>query len=446
MATFMELSPNPFIGSFQGLASDIQNDISQDRTQPLSSGRFRAVRRPVRGIQIKDDTFATLQVRTADGHNLPLFDAGGSVTSDQNPQGGRTYQYSNFLIQKLSEARQEKTQIVQTFGETYIFFYGEHPRVLQVQGVLLNSQDFNWRSEWWANYDTYLRGTQCVTMKTRVYLSWDTILTEGYITDASAEESSESPNYVNFSFTIFLTNYQDLSSIGDPVFPKSGTEVNLDPNTVDATGSGLGTLHSSTLDVRALNQPSDLTTEDLLGAIIGGVSFAVSLGAGIASGGGLGFGLSLAIGGLDIESLLEGRLVRVPIGFAGGSVFDDVQTALASVPITSTGQVTLTQSQLGDFQFASVADIPATFAPARYGLISLNVDEYIGRSPNNPIGPTQAPDIFAAQRASEGDAIDQVQAIFEAFGVDTDPPSEALVAITHLAFETVAITIGAALL
>jgi hypothetical protein len=442
MAIFLEMSPDAFSTSFRSLVDNIKDTRAADPAIKALQDTYDHVRRPVRGLQIKDDTYATLQVRTADGQNLPLFDAGGQLVDEKNPIGGRTFRYSNFLIQNTVEQRAEKTQIVQTFGESYIFFYGEQPRTLVVQGVLLNSEDFNWRAEWWENYDQYLRGSACVRTKTRVYLSWDDIVVEGYVLDAQAQETAENRNYVTFSFTMFLTNYSNISDIGDPTFPRSGMEVQLDPFATDTTGEGIGNLQSSTLAVRTLNQ-ADFTSFSLIGALQAGISLAVSFSD--EGGGGLGFGLSFAFGGLNLEALLSGRLVRVPVGFAGSEEFNDVQFALQSIAPTGTGNVDLVQGNLDDFEFSLYANIPQKYAPAKYGLIAENLDEFIGRVPQPPDRPVAAPDLFAEQLAEPQEMIDNAKAVFAEFGIDTEPPSEVLVLAARLAFGVVSIGVGAAI-
>ena len=441
MAIFLEMSPDAFSTSFRSLVGNFKDARSADPAIKSQYDTYDHVRRPVRGLQIKEDTYATLQVRTADGQNLPLFDAGGQLRDDKNPVGGRTFQYSNFLIQSTVEQRTEKTQIVQTFGESYIFFYGEQPRTLVVQGVLLNSEDFNWRAEWWENYDQYLRGSACVRSKTRVYLSWDDIVVEGYVLEAQAQESAENRHYVSFQFTMFLTNYANISDIGDPIFPRAGMEVKLDPFSTDTKGEGTGNLQSSTLAVRRLNQ-TDFTSFSLIGALQAGISLAVSFSD--EGGGGLGFGLSFAFGGVNLEALLSGRLIRVPVGFAGSEEFNDVQFALQSIPPTGTGNVTLVQGNLDDFQFSLFANIPQKYLPAKYGLIAENLDEFIGLVPQPPSRPVAAPDLFREQLADPQDMIDNAKAVFAEFGIDTEPPSEALVLAAHLAFGVIAISIGAA--
>jgi len=104
--------------------------------------RFENVRRPFRGIEIKEDTYAVLKVIRASGKEIPLFDAGARLngySGDHNtpedwadpdyqqkasfPSEGCTFNYSNFIAQQVIDSRQEKSQVVETFGEPYIFFF-----------------------------------------------------------------------------------------------------------------------------------------------------------------------------------------------------------------------------------------------------------------------------------------------------------------------------------
>lgn len=169
----------------------------------------RVSRRPLRGIEIKEDTYAVIKVVQADGTELPLFDS-------SSPDGLTTSGYANFMLQLVQEARMEKSQIVETFGDSYIFFFGENPRFLDIQAVLLNSNDFNWRAEWWANYHEYLRGTKLAELGARIYLFYDDIVVEGYMMNASAQESAMQPYTVQLSFRLFVTNYSNISFVLPP--------------------------------------------------------------------------------------------------------------------------------------------------------------------------------------------------------------------------------------
>ena len=79
------------------------------------------------------------------------------------------------MLQNVQEAHMEKHQIVETFGESYIFFFGEAPRFIDVSAVIINSHDFNWEAEWWDNYNRFLRGTKSVEQGARTYLFYDEI-------------------------------------------------------------------------------------------------------------------------------------------------------------------------------------------------------------------------------------------------------------------------------
>jgi len=173
------------------------------------------VRRPLRGLEIKEDTYGILRAITATGEEIPLFD---SSSPTQENGIGRSSHYANFIIQQIVEQRVEKQQIVETFGEDYIFFFGERPRFLNVSGILINSKDFNWKSEFWANYDQYLRGTKLVEQNARLYLYFDDIVVEGYIVSAGTQQDSMNPLHLPFQFQMFVCNYAILSTVGSVFF------------------------------------------------------------------------------------------------------------------------------------------------------------------------------------------------------------------------------------
>ena len=168
-----------------GVFIEVQTDAFAEELRQFQDSKldFSGVRRPFRGIEIKEDTYSIMKVIQSNGREIPLVDSGGSVQSQsggsttagsgvpgrtQKRGGTRTYNYSNFIIQNISESRQEKSQILETFGDTYIFFFGERPRILQVTGLLFNTLDFNWRTEFWVNYEETLRGSKLVERDARV--------------------------------------------------------------------------------------------------------------------------------------------------------------------------------------------------------------------------------------------------------------------------------------
>lgn len=171
-----------------------------------------------------------IRVRTAGGNDIKLFD---SSSTDSVDGIGQSTRYSNFLIQGIEESRMEKQQIIETFGEDYVYFFGERPRFLNVSGCLLNTSDFNWKSEFWANYEEHLRGTRLVEQNARVYLYFDDVVVEGYFLAATAQQRSDNPHMMPFSFQFYVSNYAILGKVGSIYFGTSDTggtaNVGLEP-------------------------------------------------------------------------------------------------------------------------------------------------------------------------------------------------------------------------
>tara|TARA_Y100000310_G_scaffold253448_1_gene260304 strand:+ start:230 stop:1291 length:1062 start_codon:yes stop_codon:yes gene_type:complete len=183
------------------------------------------VRRPLEGMLRKPDRHAFLSIYRMDGSEFKhvsildssapgktLSSAPGKTLMDNEGYSDATH---NFLLKGVAHTKQEKVQIVETFGPFYAFFYGEKPTVIQCNGVLLNSPDFNWKNEWLRNYDLYLRGTRCVEFKARVYLGFDDVLVQGYILGTNVQYNDQFPSLCPFSFSMLVTGYKDLSEGND---------------------------------------------------------------------------------------------------------------------------------------------------------------------------------------------------------------------------------------
>lgn len=198
------------------------NAFAEVRDQARTRAPQINVRRPLRGIQVKPDTYSVIRVLTSSGTDIPLFDS-SSPNFDASTKIGKSAYYSNYIIQGIDETRMEKQQIIETFGEDYVYFFGERPRILEVRGVLVNTQDFNWKSEFWENYEQHLRGTRLVEQNARAYLYFDDVVVEGYFLSASGNLDSGSPHLMPFRFQLFVSHYSILSTIGSVVFGASDT-------------------------------------------------------------------------------------------------------------------------------------------------------------------------------------------------------------------------------
>jgi hypothetical protein len=223
------------------------------------------VRRPFRGIEIKDDTYASIKVLRADLSEVFLFDSG----RPPGKNSGTRYAVSNFIIQSVEDTRQEKSQIVETFGESFVFFFGERPRVLNVQGLLFNTLDFNWRTEFWSNYEMCFRGSKLAELGARIYLHWDDIVVEGYMMGATAQDNADMPYHIPFQFQLFVTNQTYLNRTLNDDYPTRSTypadiKDMVDPNYVQNFAESVLTSEGGikTIDILETHKDTFITAAD----------------------------------------------------------------------------------------------------------------------------------------------------------------------------------------
>lgn len=326
---------------------NLESSLTPNGTQHATK---HDVRRPTRGIQLKNDSYAVLKVIKGNGEEVPLVNAGsrqgrmvnGQLVSDS---------YANFLIQSVTEDRMEKQQIVETFGEAFIFFFGERPRVLNIQGVLLNTFDFNWEAEWWFNYDNYLRGTKCVEHDARIYLTVDQTLVSGYIISTSSGKNAQERNHVGFNFQLFVTDYTQLSKVGDPSADQAKTPMysTYRGKTDAQIANGPPLLRYTKPNWQQIGVRTPSLVESLMATGINSVRLAMNTARSLAN--------SAMLPAAYLDRFM-GNPVRVPIGFAGAVALDETKVDLTKY-------------------FLANASVPGLDAPIAYSTFGANQDEFV---------------------------------------------------------------------
>lgn len=293
---FFFLSTDSFKNTIMA-AKNVDDAFGKLHTEMMS------VRRPYRGIQIKEDTYATISVRRPNGSPILLFSSSDVNGQSRKDNIGKVAEYADFIIQSVQDQRQEKQQIIETFGDPFVYFFGERPRIQEVSGLLLNTEDFNWRAQFWENYDKHMRGTQLVQQNARVYLSYDTVVVEGYMLSANAQDTAENSFSIPFNFSMLVTNYYDTSTIGQTRFPWDGQ------------GDPYDVLNKELEEQRSqyVSTGQEVRFKNLTAAPPGGVL--ATLRSGIRA---VNDAVSF-VGGLadTLHNVVGGRIVRMPIGIAG---------------------------------------------------------------------------------------------------------------------------------
>jgi hypothetical protein len=369
-------------------------------------------RRPTNGLQLKEPVFASLRVRTASGQDVVMVDAGSRQYDAHDnhfrtPDGGiGTQVYTNFLLQGVRQSRNEKSQLIETFGETYVYFHGERPVIYTFSGTLINTFDFNWEAEWEYNYENYLRGTKCVQNNAQVIMAWDDTLVSGYILGFESSKSSEQPGQVPVTFQMFASSIVNVSELGqNEVLPQSIIAKQI--KSQSAAAAFLPAQPSSTpLIAGAQLQPT---------GVIGGV---VSTLAGIASS----IQSDLSWVQQALSAALTGDIIRVPYGYAGATVYD----------------------QEPGFPY-----VASPWGLGKYTIFQDNYWEYVGQSsyygnPNASSVPKYMFDDPASQAAAAQDAATDAAAAWSAAGIDPTSSTASVLNSKMLAVATQAVGAGIA--
>lgn len=134
------------------------------------------------------------------------------------------FESSNFILQAIGESDSEKNQIIDNFGKPQIFMFGRRPRVYMYSGMLWNNDSNNWKGEFKALYDRYLRGTKCTENGVKILLTFDRSVRMGYVLNLSVSQVADSEMAVPMNFTMFIEDEKELIDT-DSLFGTVSTDV-----------------------------------------------------------------------------------------------------------------------------------------------------------------------------------------------------------------------------
>lgn len=196
------------------------NDDSYRRSRHLSLTRSASTRASAdnlrenslaRQLQEKADQPATIRlIRRRRPEELALLDP----TEPRVPWINLIPPNTKFFLEQVQENREEKVQVIDTFGEWIAFFFGRKPEVYNYGGTLLNAQNHNWKNEFQENYDHFLRGSQAAKNRATVVLQYDDVLVEGYMLNCSISMTGSSDKSVPFSFNLLVISRSPLDPRG----------------------------------------------------------------------------------------------------------------------------------------------------------------------------------------------------------------------------------------
>ncbi len=122
--------------------------------------------------------------------------------------------YTKFILESVQESHAERTQVVETFGDFYVFMFGERPPTYTFSGVLINTRNANWVSDFMYYYETHLRGSKCLERQAKLVLTYGGRQVEGYMLNIGHVTNAANEGAVSLSFSIIVTarNYLGFSN------------------------------------------------------------------------------------------------------------------------------------------------------------------------------------------------------------------------------------------
>ena len=239
----------------------------------------------------------------------------------------------------------EKSQIIETFGQSYVYFFGERTMSIQFQGLLLNTQDFNWKEEFLANYDKYFRGTKLVSRGYRAFIRVGDDLIGGYLSGMSVSNSTNGPEEVPFSFDLIVT---------DRAILETGSR-----NSTEADSSGTALRAWPLVRTPAQQATKELGTfEKVLRGVQNGLTaFSEGVDATLSA----------------FRAVFLGRTIRVPITDFNQASDLQVRTTTVSLEGGEVSRAALLRGERVAIRNAT----PIVYSGLSTGKVTDNIDEYI---------------------------------------------------------------------
>lgn len=168
-------------------------------------------------------TFIPKELSTKDGPaSMRVY---GKNAKTENKFRDLVPAYTKFIIDSVQEAHAERSQIVETFGDFYVFMFGERPPVYNFSGTLVNAKNASWVEDFMFMYESYLRGTRCVEENAVLILTYGGRQIEGLLLNVSTQTVATIEGAVPFQFSVVVFDrktYNFSDDLGFFVSSKNG--------------------------------------------------------------------------------------------------------------------------------------------------------------------------------------------------------------------------------
>ncbi len=122
------------------------------------------------------------------------------------PEEMRGKAYVGFILTGVQENHNEKVEVINLPGDTFAsYFYGAAPRQFGFSGILLNTDQDQWRDSFEELYEKYLRGSVSSRNFSIVQVSYNGRVVSGWLTNLTQQLNSDNDHYASFSFSVLVS-------------------------------------------------------------------------------------------------------------------------------------------------------------------------------------------------------------------------------------------------
>ena len=158
----------------------------------------------------QSSAYASTRGALGDGQAAGLTGEGSSVAKMVSSDA--TSGYDSFLLTGVSCSLSEKMQVTQVFGDNeVVYYFGRQPIVFNISGVLVDSRDNEWFTEWLRMYSAVLRGTQLAQRNQLLRLVLPNMILTGTIAETSWSQESSNDVTVSFNFSFLAKRVEPLA-------------------------------------------------------------------------------------------------------------------------------------------------------------------------------------------------------------------------------------------
>ena len=190
--------------------------------------------------------------------------------------------YDSFLVTRVSCQMQEKLQVTEVFGDGEVaYYFGRQPLMFSIGGVLIDSPDNSWFTDWLKMYSGFLRGSQLAQNHELLRLVLPNMVLTGTISATSWDQESSNDVGIQFSFQFLAKRVEPTAPVPQSVaYGELGNLIDFGKAASFVSQEKINSLKSQVASLTSIVKDPKSTTAQIGAALSG-------LGSGV--GGSLGF-------------------------------------------------------------------------------------------------------------------------------------------------------------